>query len=78
MTLPLPLGVKWAEEERKRRNNMSAGYNLRCVKGSEESRQKAKMTKENLEDAQAEADMNNFIDAQDKADEEYWDSVIQW
>lgn len=57
---------------------MTAGYNSRCVKGSEESRQKAKMTKKDLEDAQAEADMDAFIDAQEKAAKDYWDSVIDW
>lgn len=57
---------------------MPAGYNPRCVKGSEEARQKAKMTKKDLEDAKAEADMNRFIDAQERAAKDYWDSVIEW
>jgi len=57
---------------------MTAGYNQRCVKGSEESRQKAKMTKEDLEDARAEHDMNAFIDAQERAAKTYWDSIIEW
>lgn len=57
---------------------MPSGYNPRCVKGSEESRQKAKMIKQDLEDAKVEADMNAFIDAQERAAKRYWDSVIEW
>jgi len=36
------------------------------------------MTKKDLEDAKAEADMNKFIDAQEQAAKRYWDSVIGW
>jgi hypothetical protein len=43
-----------------------------------ESKQKAKMTKQDLEDAKAEADMNAFIAAQERAAKDYWDSVIEW
>lgn len=43
-----------------------------------ETQQKARMTKKDLEDAKAEADMNRFIDAQEKAAKDYWDSVIEW
>jgi hypothetical protein len=57
---------------------MPAGYNSRCVRGSEESRQKAKMTKKDHEDAKAEADMNRFIESQEKAAKDYWDNVIEW
>jgi len=57
---------------------MPAGSNQRCVAGSEESRQKTRMTKQNLEDARVEAEMNRFIDAQEKAAKDYWDSVIEW
>jgi len=57
---------------------MPAGYTQRCVAGSKESRQRAKMNKKDLEDAKAEADMNVFIDAQELATKRYWDSVIEW
>lgn len=57
---------------------MPAGYNQRCVAGSKESRQRAKMTEKDLEDAKAEADMNAFIDAQERAAKTYWDFVIEW
>jgi len=57
---------------------MPAGYNQRCVAGSEESIKKAMMTKKDLEDAKAESDMNAFIDTQEKAAKDYWDSVIEW
>ena len=50
----------------------------RCVKGSKESRRKAKTMKEEREDAKAEAEMNAFIDAQERAAKNYWDSVIGW
>lgn len=46
---------------------MPAGYNPRCVKGSEKSRK-------DLEDAE----VNIFIDAQERAAKRYWDSVIEW
>ncbi|MDP2366225.1 MAG: hypothetical protein Q8M94_20935 [Ignavibacteria bacterium] len=55
-----------------------AGYNHRCVKGSLESRQRARITKRDLEDAQAETQMNAFIDSQERAAKTYWDSVIEW
>mgnify|MGYP003394758076 CR=1 FL=1 len=57
---------------------MTAGYNYRCVKGSEKAIIKAKKTKEDIEDAKAEAEMNRFIDAQDKAEKDYCDSNIEW
>lgn len=57
---------------------MPAGYNHRCVEGSKKAIMKAKITKEDIEDAKAEAEMNRFIDAQEKAEKDYCDSNIEW
>ena len=59
-------------------NKMSAGYNHRCVKGIHKAAQKAKMTRADLEDAKAEADMNRFIESQERAAKQYWDAAIGW
>ncbi len=62
------------------KENKCKMINGKCypVVGSNELRQKVRMTEEEIEDAKAEADMNKFIDAQELAAKRYWDSVIEW
>ena len=57
---------------------MARGYNQRCVEGSKISRQKAELTRIAIEKAKAEADMNRYIDSQERSAKNYWDSVIEW
>jgi len=57
---------------------MMRGYNPRCVKGSEEARQKAELTRVAIEEAKAEAEMNSYIDSCERSAKNYWDSVIEW
>jgi len=53
----------------RRINKMTAGNNERCVKGSEESRQKAKITKERLEENNS--GESQYLEAISRADRAY-------